>query len=137
MKVKKYFLSFQGLEKEVTKEEWIKAERGAGFYSKFGSDHEATGGFSSGGISGSIRYEDPKSEPIFYRGKGEHSVNQLELIIHQLLEKEHHINAPYAEECIKRLNSLSDRHPNMVNQDHYDMDYVLGYFKAILKKDAL
>jgi hypothetical protein len=58
MKIKKYYLSFMGMEKEVTKQEFISAERQAGFYSKFGSDHEATGGFGGGGVSGSIRYEE-------------------------------------------------------------------------------
>jgi len=40
--------------KQVTKEEWIKAERSAGFYPKYGGDGPATGGFSGNGISGSI-----------------------------------------------------------------------------------
>ena len=41
-------------EKQVTKEEWLSAERSAGFYPKYG-DGPATGGFSSGGLSGYIR----------------------------------------------------------------------------------
>jgi len=41
--------------KEVTKEEWISAERAAGFHPKFGGDGPATGGFSGNGMSGSIR----------------------------------------------------------------------------------
>jgi len=64
MKVNKYYLSFHGLEKEVTKEEFIKAERQAGFYSKFGPDHLATGGFGGGGISGSIRYEEISTKEL-------------------------------------------------------------------------
>ena len=57
MKIKKYFLEFMGMKKEVTREEWIKAERAAGFKSKFGDDSEATGGFSSSsGVKGSIEY---------------------------------------------------------------------------------
>lgn len=46
---------------EVSKEEWIRAERAAGFYPKCGSDEPgfwtscATGGFSCGLVSGSIR----------------------------------------------------------------------------------
>ena len=54
----KYFLSHPQLgEKEVTKEEFIKAERAAGFRSNSGSmDDCATGGFSGNGISGSIKY---------------------------------------------------------------------------------
>jgi len=41
--------------KEVTKEEWIQAERSAGFRPKHGGGGPATGGFSGNGISGSIR----------------------------------------------------------------------------------
>jgi len=41
--------------KEVTKEEWVQAERSAGFHPKCGGDGPATGGFSGNGISGSIR----------------------------------------------------------------------------------
>lgn len=50
-------------EKEVTKEEWIKAERAAGFRPKCASDdprywtEPATGGFTGSGMSGSIIYE--------------------------------------------------------------------------------
>jgi hypothetical protein len=40
--------------KQVTREEWIKAERSAGFHPKYGGDGPATGGFSGNGISGSI-----------------------------------------------------------------------------------
>lgn len=43
--------------KKVTKEEWIAEESRQGFRSKFGPGHPATGGFSAGGVSGSIRYE--------------------------------------------------------------------------------
>lgn len=47
---------------EVTKEEWVEAERAAGFRPKVSSDHPdymkvcATGGFTSGPISGRIEY---------------------------------------------------------------------------------
>lgn len=47
---------------EVTKEEWIKAERNAGFRPKLSSDNPAymttcaTGGFGGAGVSGKIRY---------------------------------------------------------------------------------
>jgi hypothetical protein len=55
--IKKYFLEFMGMKKEVTRGEFISAERAAGFRSKFGDDHEATGGFgSSSGVKGSIEY---------------------------------------------------------------------------------
>jgi hypothetical protein len=43
--------------KKVTREEWIAEESRQGFRSKFGPGHPATGGFSAGGVSGSIRYE--------------------------------------------------------------------------------
>lgn len=58
----KYFLTYKDIngnvikEEEVSKEDFIKAEQQAGFYSKFGKDHVATGGFSCGNISGSVRY---------------------------------------------------------------------------------
>lgn len=60
---KKYFLEYKGMKKEVTKQEWIEAERRAGFRPKCSCgrdqkcEHEATGGFGSGeGINGSIQY---------------------------------------------------------------------------------
>ena len=62
---KRYFLKTTGYnnEVEVTKEEWIRAERSAGFRPKIQSTDPmymkvcATGGFSSGYIQGIIRYE--------------------------------------------------------------------------------
>ncbi len=64
----RYFLSHKLLgEKEVTKEEWIKAERSAGFYPKCASSDPgfwttcATGGFTGGGISGRVEYQ--REEP--------------------------------------------------------------------------
>lgn len=61
---KKYYLSFMGMKKEVSRDEWIRAERAAGFRNKFGDGHEATGGFGSAeGICGSIEYvKDVKHE---------------------------------------------------------------------------
>lgn len=66
MKKTKFFLSHPQLgEREVTKEEYIKAERAAGFRPKMSSDDPrymstiATAGFSSsGGIRGSVEYGD-------------------------------------------------------------------------------
>ena len=63
----KYFLSVklgeETIEREVSKEEFCRAERAAGFRPKISSDDPrymttcATGGFSSsGGISGYVRY---------------------------------------------------------------------------------
>jgi hypothetical protein len=61
MEMTKYYLSHAQLgEKEVTKEEFIAAERAAGFRPKLSSNHPdymkvcATGGFGIGGISGRI-----------------------------------------------------------------------------------
>jgi len=57
--IERYFLSFDGVEgseKEVTKEQFMKAERAAGFHSKFGDNHVATGGFGAGGIRGRVEY---------------------------------------------------------------------------------
>jgi len=67
MKKTKYFLNHPTLgEREVTKEEWIKAERAAGFRPKLSSDHPnymkvcATGGFGSSAstVGGRIEYGD-------------------------------------------------------------------------------
>ena len=59
--MKKYYLSgFGAGETEVSKEEWIKAERRAGFRPKMASTEPrymqvcATGGFSGSGVSGRI-----------------------------------------------------------------------------------
>lgn len=52
-----YFLSSDAHpEKEVTEQEFIRAEQVAGFHSKFGRDHVATGGFSRGDVSGRVVY---------------------------------------------------------------------------------
>ena len=54
----KYYLSILGKEPiEVTQEEFIQAERSAGFRPKPGCGPVATGGFDSGALSGSIKYE--------------------------------------------------------------------------------
>jgi len=49
-------------EQEVTREQFIRAERGAGFRPKYGGDGLATGGFSTGTIRGRIQYAAPASE---------------------------------------------------------------------------
>jgi len=41
--------------KQVTKEEWVRAERAAGFHPKHGGEGPATGGFTRNGMSGSIK----------------------------------------------------------------------------------
>lgn len=41
---------------EATKEQFIKAEQGAGFRSNFGPGHVATASFSGGGIEGRTTY---------------------------------------------------------------------------------
>lgn len=50
---------------EVTKEQFITAEQAAGFHSRFGPKHLATGGFSDDGIRGRIEYmnQQPPSNP--------------------------------------------------------------------------
>lgn len=53
----KYYLGAIGLpEREVSKEEFIRAEQAAGFRSKFGPHQVATGGFSGAGMSGRVVY---------------------------------------------------------------------------------
>lgn len=62
--MEKYYLKadWQDEWQEVTKKEWVKAERSAGFRPKCASTDEAymttcaTGGFSGGGISGKTEY---------------------------------------------------------------------------------
>lgn len=52
-----YFLSSEvHPEKEVTEAEFISAERNAGFRSKFGDNHVATGGFTGAGMHGRVVY---------------------------------------------------------------------------------
>lgn len=57
----RYILSAIGMEKEVTRADWIRAERSAGFRLKSATDDLtkcATGGFSGyGGVSGRIIHE--------------------------------------------------------------------------------
>jgi hypothetical protein len=60
----RYFLQLLagGEPTEVTQEQFILAERNAGFHPKRGCGPVATGGFSNGTIRGIVRYE-PDSEP--------------------------------------------------------------------------
>ena len=55
----RYFLKadFQTERQEVTKIQFIQAERIAGFYSNTGPGTCATGGFSGNGVSGTIKHE--------------------------------------------------------------------------------
>ena len=61
--------SFSKKWEEVTKEQWIEAEREAGFRPKMASDHPrymntyATAGFSAGFVSGTITYDGSEPEP--------------------------------------------------------------------------
>jgi hypothetical protein len=45
-----------GFYSQVSLEQWCQAERGAGFHPKPGCGPTATGGFSSGGLSGTAQY---------------------------------------------------------------------------------
>lgn len=52
-----YYLQLgEGPQQRVSEEEFIAAERAAGFRSKFGEDHVATGGFFSGVIRGTVTF---------------------------------------------------------------------------------
>jgi len=56
--IERYYLKADH-EKEwsnVTKRQFIAAEQAAGFHSKFGADHVATGGFSGRGMKGRVEY---------------------------------------------------------------------------------
>lgn len=60
----KYFLTVADQRIEVSKEEWVKAERAAGFRNTMGHPEEpGTGGWSAGGISGSIERIKPSLDP--------------------------------------------------------------------------
>lgn len=63
MKQPKYFLSGTHFkEKEVTEAEFIQAERQAGFRSKAGPGHVATGGFGGNGMNGRVVYVEAEAE---------------------------------------------------------------------------
>ena len=59
--VNRYFLKadWQNEYQEVTEEQFITAERAAGFRPKYG-DGVATGGFSGRGVSGRVEYVEDK-----------------------------------------------------------------------------
>jgi len=56
-KVKYYIKISDKKEFVVSKQEFIKFEHNAGFRSKFGENELATGGFTSGTLSGRVIYE--------------------------------------------------------------------------------
>lgn len=66
MTTEKYYLKadHQTEWDEVTREQFIAAEQAAGFQSKFGPNHPATGGFTGGGMRGRVEYvtEQPRPE---------------------------------------------------------------------------
>lgn len=57
---KRYFLKLDAQQEwsEVTQQQWIIAERNAGFYPKYGKG-EATGGFTGHGVAGKVEYSQP------------------------------------------------------------------------------
>jgi len=57
---------------EVTKEEWVSAERSAGFHNTMGRpDEPATAGFSNGSVSGTLRYRGERLPIDFIPLEGE------------------------------------------------------------------
>lgn len=63
--MERYWLRINRLEwQEVTREQFIKAERSVGFYSKDGYGKLATAGFSSSTIGGKITNEDVVQENL-------------------------------------------------------------------------
>lgn len=61
----RYYLSVAGSDyQEVTQEQFIRAEEGAGFHPKKGCGPVATAGFSGNSISGKIEYE--KIDTLFF-----------------------------------------------------------------------
>lgn len=63
--VEKYYLKadHQTEWDEVTRTQFIAAEQAAGFRSKFGPNHPATGGFGGGGMRGRVEYVTEQSRP--------------------------------------------------------------------------
>ena len=56
--MKRYWLQIRELEwQEVTRSQFIRAERAAGFHSQGGSDELATAGFTNAIMAGKITYE--------------------------------------------------------------------------------
>lgn len=66
MREPRYLLSFGGAEpREVTKAEWVAAERAAGFINTMGRpDEPGTGGFGNGLIRGTIEYPEAVPTPV-------------------------------------------------------------------------
>lgn len=64
--VEKYYLkgSWETEYTEVTQEEFIRAERAAGFHPKYGCGPCATGGFSSGSVSGKVEYVEEEKQDV-------------------------------------------------------------------------
>lgn len=76
----RYFLTE---EREVTKEEYVGAERHAGFHNTMGRPHEpATASFSANGVSGRIRYgrAGAPQEPSAPRANDDDSAEQHKAI---------------------------------------------------------
>lgn len=79
MKVEKYFLRASDATpwQRVSKEDWIKAERAAGFHPKLPSTDPdymttcATGGFGGSGVSGKVVYEEEDAPLTSARNIGE------------------------------------------------------------------
>lgn len=66
---------------------------------------------------------------MYYKGKGEHSVAELEQIIFELQEKEHFINAPYIDLYLDGLDYLFKKD---LNGTEWNILYdIKQYFKAV------
>lgn len=57
-----YLKLFDYPETEVTREEFVRAEHSCGFYSKLGSGHVATSGFSNGVLKGRLQMSEETPE---------------------------------------------------------------------------
>lgn len=67
---------------------------------------------------------------MYYKGKGNHSVSELEQIIFELQEKEHFMNAPYIESCLNRLKEIE----NIVdanNQVYHHLAFIEMFLNGI------
>lgn len=152
----KYYLGAIGLpEKEVSKEEFMSAERAAGFRSK-SPNHPATAGFSGGGMSGRVVYvfedetpptppvEQPTVAPITRLGDGDLILmankaaphysrdNDMFYIAMGRLVEEHYINANLGE--VERLRAEAGQHKLAMDAACGELEILRA---QLAKRDAL
>lgn len=91
-------------EKEVTVEQFMEAERQAGFYSKF-PGKPATGGFGFGDINGSVRYAEAHTANEVAVDPGRNVA--LAQRLREYLCNPHHINPP-SDACKQLIEDIAE-----------------------------